>query len=97
MSQVNPPTGVTAVTGTGTGRITVSFFASAGTAPTSYTATACTNAAMTTGCVAVASFATGGAVAGLTHLTLYFVTVTAIGPAGYLNATSSPPATATAS
>jgi len=97
-SQLNAPTGVTASTGNGTGRLTVSFTNSTGVAPASYTATACTNAAMTTGCVSVTNFNSGSRISGLSSGTTYYATVTAVpSSTAYLQNTSSPPSSAPAS
>ncbi|HEV3213450.1 MAG TPA: hypothetical protein VGZ03_08665 [Acidimicrobiales bacterium] len=97
-SQLSPPTSVTASTGNAHGRLNVSFTASTGTAPASYTAIACTNAAMTTGCVTVTNFSSGGTVTGLVSGTTYYAEITAVAPStAYLQATSSPPSSAPAS
>ena len=63
------------------GAITATFTAPSGTAPASYTATACTNAGMTTGCVTQAGYTSGAQLTGLTQGTAYYVQITANGPA----------------
>jgi trimeric autotransporter adhesin len=88
-SQVNAPTNVAATaSATATGALTVTFTASTGTAPSSYSATACTNAGMTSGCVGPSAITSGGQITGLTPGTGYYVEVTANPPAGYVSATS---------
>src|SRR6202012_3914116 len=57
---------------------TVTFVGSTGQAPNSYTVTACTNAAMTTGCVATANVTSGGQATGLVGGTKYYLNVTAV-------------------
>jgi hypothetical protein len=96
-SVLNPPTGVIATTGSGHGRVSVTFIAGTGAAPSSYTALTCTNVAMTTGCLTTTGFTSGGQITGLTTGTTYYTTITAVGPTGYLSATSTPPASAVAS
>ncbi len=54
-----------------------------------YTAEACTNNAMSSGCVTVNSFTTGSQISGLTAGTSYYVTITANASSGYLASTSS--------
>jgi hypothetical protein len=53
-----------------------------------YTATACTNSVMTSGCVSVNSFTSGAQVAGLTAGTTYYITIGANASTAYLAATS---------
>ena len=53
--------------------------------PSSYTATACTNAGMSNGCVTVPNYTSGSPLSGLTPGSSYFVQITAIGPTGYVN------------
>ena len=85
-NQVNAPGTPTAVPSTTTaGTIVVTFAASSGTAPSSYTATACTNAGMSNGCVTVPNYTSGSPLSGLTPGSSYFVQITAIGPTGYVN------------
>ena len=88
-TQLGAPTGVTLGYGTIVGSLTVAFTASAN-APggQTYSAQLCTNAAMTTGCVAVASLTSGAQVTGLVAGTLYYATVTANASSGYVAATS---------
>src|SRR5271169_5959284 len=97
MSQVKAPTLVTASTGSFFVRLSVTFTNSTGTAPSSYSAIACTNAAMTTSCTTVNNFSSGSQISGLSSGTTYYVEITAVGPTGYLSATSSPPSSAKAS
>ena len=73
------------------GAITATFTAATGTAPASYSATACTNAAMTTGCVTQAGYTSGAQLTGLVGGTSYFVQITAVPPAGYVANASSVP------
>jgi hypothetical protein len=94
-SQLNAPTSVTAA-GSGFNGIKVTFTASTGTAPASYTAIVCTNAAMTTGCVTTTSYTSGATIGGLGFFTTYYAEITAVpGSSAYLSATSSPPSSAT--
>ena len=91
MSQVDPPTSVTLTSSTTTaGAINVTFAASLGTAPSSYSATACTTdtGGVLSGCSAAVAIVSGGQLTGLTAGTPYYVTVTANPPTGYLSATS---------
>ncbi|HVA70937.1 MAG TPA: prepilin-type N-terminal cleavage/methylation domain-containing protein [Acidimicrobiales bacterium] len=71
------------------GVINVSFTGSSN-APQSqlYTATACTDSAMSNGCVSVNSFTSGAQVAGLTPGTTYYITIGANASRAYLAATS---------
>jgi hypothetical protein len=89
-SQVNAPTSLTVVPSTTTaGALTVSFTASTGIAPSSYTAVACTNTGMTTGCHTQTSFTSGSQFTGLTAGTGYYVTMTAVTPStAYVSATT---------
>ena len=88
-SQVNPPgTPVVASSTTTAGAVTATFSAPTGVAPASYTAVACTNAAMTTGCVTHANYTSGAQLTGLTQGTGYYVQITANGATGFLSATS---------
>ncbi len=97
-SQVNAPTNVTAATGNSHGRLTISWTASTGVAPASYSAIACTNSGMTTGCVTFNNFTSGNLATGLSSGTTYYVEVTAVAPStAYLPATSTPPSSAAAS
>jgi type II secretory pathway pseudopilin PulG len=87
-SQLNAPGTPTAVSSTTTaGAIIVTYTTPSGTAPTSYTLTACTNSSMTTGCV-TGAITPGGTFTGLAQGGSYWVTVTANPPAGYVGATS---------
>jgi hypothetical protein len=72
----------------------VTFTGSTGTAPTSYSAKACTNNIMTLNCVTNASIASGGQITGLAYVagsagTSYFVTVSANASGGYLASAAS--------
>ena len=59
-SQLNAPTGVTGwAAGAAAGSINVTFTAPTGTAPTSYTAIACTNVGMTANCVGPTAITSG--------------------------------------
>ncbi len=71
------------------GAVTVKFSRPA-SAPKSqrYTAKACRNTAMTSGCVSHAGYTTGAPLAGLVWGGSYFVTVSAVASSGYLAATS---------
>jgi type II secretory pathway pseudopilin PulG len=84
-SILKAPTGLTLASSTTTaGAVTASYTAPTGTAPTSYSATACTDLAMTLNCVTKASYASGGQLSGLTPGTSYYVVITANAPSGYL-------------
>lgn len=90
-SQLAAPSSVAATSSmSAAGVINVSF-ASPANAPTNqvFTATACTNSAMSSGCVTVNSFTTGEQISGLTAGTTYYVTITANASTGYLVSTSS--------
>ena len=88
-SQVNAPTNVTTAASTTTaGAINIAFTASTGTAPSSYSATACTDSAMSTNCIGPSAITSGGQITGLTAGTSYYITVTANPPTGYVSATS---------
>jgi trimeric autotransporter adhesin len=92
-SQIGAPGTPTVTSGTSAGAIVATFAPSTGTTPVSYAATACTNAAMTTGCHTQAVYVSGAQFTGLTAGSSYFVTITANPPAGYVANTSSPSAT----
>jgi hypothetical protein len=88
MSEVDTPAISRVQTGTGTGDISITF-SEGGTTPTSYTALACNNTGMTgTSCVTKTGYTSGSQFTGLVSGTNYYVTITAIGPTGYLNSTS---------
>ena len=90
-SQVKTPTGFSAApSALQQGAVTAAFTEpGGGTAPSSFTGTACTDAAMTAGCVAVTNYTTGAQLGGLTPGTNYFVTVTAVtSSAGYVSAST---------
>jgi type II secretory pathway pseudopilin PulG len=88
MSQIGQPGTPVVSTGSTTGSIVATFGNPPGSAPSSYTAMACTNAQMSTGCVTKTGYTSGAQFTGLVSGTSYFVQITAIGPAGYLNNTS---------
>jgi hypothetical protein len=89
-SQVNAPTSVSgAPGGSSHGRIVLSFTPSTGTAPSSYTAMLCTDAAMTQNCQTFTFVSNGTTVSGLQRTTLYYIVITANGPTGYLSTASS--------
>jgi hypothetical protein len=95
-SQVSAPGTPTAVSsGTTAGAIVPTFTASSGTAPTSYTATACTNAGMNTGCVGPQAVTSGAQLSGLTQGTSYYIRITAVAPTGYVNNNSAVSSAAT--
>jgi hypothetical protein len=88
MSEVDTPAISRVQTGTGTGDISITF-SEGGTTPTSYTALACNNTGMTgTSCVTKTGYTSGSQFTGLVSGTNYYVTITAIGPTGYLPSTS---------
>jgi len=75
----------------GHGHLQVSFNEAGPVTPTSYTATFCTNAAMTTSCITASVSAPASTVTATTLQTStpYYVTVTAVAPSGYVNNVSS--------
>lgn len=90
-SQLAAPNTVAATSSlSAAGVIDVSFNSSSN-APSNqlYKAEACTNNAMSSGCVTVNSFTTGSQISGLTAGTSYYVTITANASSGYLVSTSS--------
>jgi hypothetical protein len=90
-SQLAVPTSVAGTSSmSATGVIDVSF-TSPSNAPSNqvFMAEACTNNAMSSGCVTVNSFTTGSQISGLTAVTSYYVTITANASSGYLASTSS--------
>ena len=91
-SQVNPPTNVVVTPSSSTsGALNVTFSASTGTAPSSYSSLACTDAAMSQNCLGPTTIASGGGqITGLTSGTGYYVVITANPPTGYVRASSSP-------
>jgi hypothetical protein len=91
-SQVEAPGTPTVATGTGggggTGNITATFSSSGGTAPTSYTATACNNVQMSStgtgnSCTSQTNYTSGSQITGLSQNTNYYVQITAVAPTGY--------------
>jgi hypothetical protein len=90
-SQVKTPTGFSAASSASQiGAITASFTEpTGGTAPSSFTATACTDAAMTVGCVSATNYTSGAPLSGLTAGATYYVQVTAVASsAGFVSATT---------
>ncbi|MGA7833854.1 MAG: hypothetical protein WCA31_01450 [Acidimicrobiales bacterium] len=90
-SAVKTPTGFsTAPSASQAGSITAAFSEpTGGVGPTSFTATACTNAAMTNGCITVANYTSGSQLSGLTPGSSYYVTITAVSTTvGYASATT---------
>jgi hypothetical protein len=88
MSQIGTPTITRVQTGSAKGDIVVTFSEN-GTRPTSYTAVACPNNGMTgTACVTKTGYTSGSQFTGLVSGTAYWVQITAIGPAGYLDSTT---------
>ncbi len=88
-SQVKAPTSVALTPSTTTaGALNVTFTNSTGIAPASYSAYACTNANMTSGCISPETIASGGQITGLTQGTPYYVGIVANPPAGYVSAES---------
>ena len=89
-SQIGAPgTPTVASSTTVAGAITATFAASAGTAPSSYTAKACTNTAMTANCLTQSNYVSGAQIFPLTEGAAYYVTITAVPPsAAYVSATS---------
>ncbi len=88
-SQVGAPTGVSVATSTTSANaIDVTFSPPSGVTPSSYTAVACTDFAMTQNCVSQANYASGSELGGLTGGLSYYATVTAQPPAGFVANTS---------
>jgi hypothetical protein len=90
-SQVKTPTGFSAASSASqTGAITASFTEpSGGTAPSSFTATACTDVAMTIGCVNATNYTSGAQMGGLIAGANYYVQITAVASsAGFVSATT---------
>lgn len=90
-SAVKTPTGFsTAPSASQAGAITAAFSEpSGGVGPTSFTATVCTNSAMTNGCITVTNYTSGSQLTGLTPGSSYYVTITAVSTtAGYASATT---------
>jgi hypothetical protein len=88
--QLTAPTGLSANYGTAAGSITLSFTAPVG-APSgqTYTATACTNSGMTTGCITNANYTAGSNISPLAYTpgspgTTYYIDLTANPSSGYL-------------
>jgi len=71
--------------------LNVSFAGSANApAGQTYSATACTDQAMTQNCVTTSPFTSGGKISNLRYYTRYYVTVSAVGSSGYLSSPASP-------
>jgi hypothetical protein len=72
------------------GSITATFSEpSGGVPPSSFTATVCTNSAMTTGCITVPNYTTNSQISGLTPGSIYYLTITAVSSTpGYVSATT---------
>jgi type II secretory pathway pseudopilin PulG len=88
-SQVKAPASVTVTPSTTTaGAFTVTFPNSGGTAPSSYSASACTSSNMQSGCNAPQAIVSGGQITGLTAGTPYYVGIVANPPTGYVSAES---------
>ena len=84
-TQLSNPGTPTLAYGATAGSLTVTFSAPANAAAgQTYTAQACTNAAMTTGCTTSVAIVSGGTLTGLTQGTPYYVGVTATASTGYL-------------
>ncbi len=88
-SVLEAPTGLTLASSTAqTGAVTVNFTAPGGTTPSSYNVEACTDVAMSAGCVTQTGYSSGAQVTGLVAGSEYYVVVTALGPTGYLNSSA---------
>ncbi|OYV65066.1 MAG: hypothetical protein B7X07_04410 [Actinobacteria bacterium 21-64-8] len=88
--QLGAPSSISGSPSTTTaGVIDVSFVAPTN-APSkqSYSGLACTNIAMSTGCVSVSSIYSGAQITGLTPGTSYYFTISALASSGYLSSTS---------
>lgn len=96
-SQVNAPTGVTAVAGGSTNSLKVTFTASGGSGVANYSATYCTNSGMTTGCHTQNNVTSPTTITNLTHHGSYWVQITANPNAGYVSNISTPSVNGTAS
>ena len=84
-----PGTPTVAPSTTTAGAVTATFTNSSGPTVASYSATACTNAAMTAGCVSQAGYTSGAQLTGLVQGTKYYVTITAVSSsAAYAASTS---------
>jgi hypothetical protein len=89
-SQLKAPTGFSAASSSSqVGSITASFTPGGGTAPSSYTATACTDAGMSVNCVTAPNYSSGSQISGLTPGTSYYVQITAVSSTlGFASATT---------
>jgi hypothetical protein len=89
-SALNSPTPVAASSTTTVGAVTATFGSIAGTQPSSYSATACTDSGLSLGCVNVAPYVSDGQIAGLTPGTPYWVGITEVPPLGYVGSSATP-------
>ncbi|HVB70872.1 MAG TPA: fibronectin type III domain-containing protein [Acidimicrobiales bacterium] len=87
---LHPPTNVSATASATTGGVLYVTYTGSTNAPSgqTYTATACTNAGMTSNCVSQGNFGSGGPLTGLIAGSTYYATVRADASQGYLGATS---------
>ncbi len=87
---LHSPTNVSAVASTTTGGVLFVTYTASSNAPSgqTYTARACTDAAMTANCIGQGNFASGGPLTGLTPGSTYYATVRADKSTGYLAAVS---------
>lgn len=95
-SQVKSPTGFSAASSASqVGSITASFTEpGGGTAPSSFTASACTDAGMSVNCITAPNYSSGSQISGLTPATSYYVQITAVSSTpGFVSATTSVTAT----
>jgi hypothetical protein len=84
-SRIGVPGAPTASTSANAGALVVTFAASPGVPPSSYSATACTDQAMTTRCVTVNNYSSNSQLSGLRSGRTYYVQITAVGPTGYVD------------
>jgi hypothetical protein len=98
-SQVKTPTGLSAApSASQVGAITVAFSEpGGGTAPSSFTAVACTDAAMSANCVTVSNYTSGAQLSGLTPGTSYYVEIIAVASVqGFASSNTAVPSTTVA-
>jgi hypothetical protein len=98
-SQVKTPTGLSAApSASQTGAITIAFSEpGGGTAPSSFTAMACTDAAMSANCVSVPNYVSGSQLSGLTPGTSYYVEIIGVATTqGYASSNTAVPSTTVA-
>ncbi len=88
--QLSAPSSLAGASSTTTAGVVDVSFAAPTNAPSNqrYSVQACTNIAMTTGCVSQGSTYSGAQITGLTAGTAYYLTVKATSSTGYLSATS---------